>query len=266
MNDPFLGKIYTIDDKKALFDFKGYKIPVHLIKLTGGGPESFEAIAKLHIEILNKIVGLSEGMNIIEIGCGIGRDAFELAEILGSTGHYLGIDIFKESIDWCKNNISQRHPNFDFLCFDVKSDWFNPLGKKTLREHNLPVGKDSIDLIILQSVFTHLNESDLLYYLRQFERALRCGGCVYATCFLIDEELISGKRLSPYLSFPHKLSNGVYLHDTRNPEYAVAYTKEKLHQIVSNSNLKIKQIINGSWSGRPGEALGGQDSLVLVKK
>ena len=36
MNDPFIGKVYSEGDTRTTFNFRGYNIPIHLMKLTGG--------------------------------------------------------------------------------------------------------------------------------------------------------------------------------------------------------------------------------------
>jgi SAM-dependent methyltransferase len=83
----------------AAFSYSGYEIPIDLMNLTGGGPDTFGAISDQHIEHLRKHVGLYANQRIVEIGCGIGRDAIPLTRILGTEGHYIGIDVTKPSIE-----------------------------------------------------------------------------------------------------------------------------------------------------------------------
>jgi hypothetical protein len=42
MVDKFLGKVYSQRDTLETFNFRGYNIPVDLMKLTGGGIDTFE--------------------------------------------------------------------------------------------------------------------------------------------------------------------------------------------------------------------------------
>jgi len=65
-----------IPDKMSLFEFKGFKIPEHLILLTGAGSETLDTIGQAHITNYKKFMGLEPDMTLLEIGCGIGRDAF----------------------------------------------------------------------------------------------------------------------------------------------------------------------------------------------
>jgi hypothetical protein len=119
-----------------LVSFKGFEIPEHLINLTGAGFETFETIGKAHIANYTRFMGLPPGMVFLEVGCGIGRDAFQLLDILGREGRYIGIDVQRESIKWCQNNITRRYPNFEFYHFNAHHELHNPLGVR--RTTDLP--------------------------------------------------------------------------------------------------------------------------------
>ena len=101
------------------FSYMGFDIPIDLLNMTGGGTDSFDRISKGHIEYLQNNVGINPKDNILEVGCGIGRDAIPLTKILSNRGSYTGIDIIGRSINWCKNNITKKHKNFKFIHFDV---------------------------------------------------------------------------------------------------------------------------------------------------
>jgi hypothetical protein len=58
------------------FEFHGFDIPVDLLRLTGGGPETFEVISRGHIDNLQRHVGLSLDFSVLEIWCGIGGTPF----------------------------------------------------------------------------------------------------------------------------------------------------------------------------------------------
>ncbi len=70
--------------------------------ITRAGPDSFDEISVGHIKALREVVDLSEKMNVLEVGCGIGRDAIPLTQILSPNANYTGIDIIGRSIEWCQ--------------------------------------------------------------------------------------------------------------------------------------------------------------------
>ena len=120
------------------FAWMGFDIPVDLIRLTGAGPESFEAISRWHIDQVDRAIGYTSNASVVEIGCGVGRDAIPLTQVLGPNGSYVGIDIIKPSIDWCAHNITPRYPNFRFVHYDVADQLHNPGGKLGIPDCYIP--------------------------------------------------------------------------------------------------------------------------------
>src|SRR5258705_4096935 len=104
-----------------LFEYEGYKIPLNLIYLTGGGVSTWDAISKGHMWQYSKYCPIEPNHTVLEVGCGVGRDAIQLTKHLSGEGEYFGVDIIKPSIEWCKANISSRYPNFHFFHYNVNS-------------------------------------------------------------------------------------------------------------------------------------------------
>ncbi len=107
-------------------------------------------------------VHVSRCKSILDFGCGWGRTIrFFLKDVETSVLH--GADIDKTMIDIC----SQSNLNCSFSLIDPVP----------------PVGFDdnSMDIIYLYSVFTHLSEEVHLKWLEEFKRILRPGGIVIAT-------------------------------------------------------------------------------------
>jgi len=204
---------------------------------------------------------------VLEIGCGIGRDAIPLIDVIGSTGTYLGVDIIKPSIDWCQKHISEKNKNFVFCHFDVRDQLHNSSGKLLTSQIKLPIEDSVIDRIILQSVFTHMFPYDIKHYLKEFERVLKKGGLIYATVFLYDDEIIHSARLTnltPFnLRFEHELIAGIRLNDPVYPTGAVAYTKVFMDSLVDGSGLFNVRTLNGAWSGYYKYPDDGQDVIIL---
>lgn len=151
------------------FEYQGFSIPVDLVELTGGGPETWDVISVGHMREYERYCPIDASHDVLEIGCGVGRDAIQLTKLL-SSGTYTGVDIIKPSIEWCGANITSRFPNFRFHYLDIHSQIHNPSGQVRVQEVQLPVKDQSIDRIILQSVFTHMFEPDIVHYLREFRR------------------------------------------------------------------------------------------------
>lgn len=255
-----------------LFSYKGYKIPVDLIMLTGGGVDDWDTISKYHVEMYRKYTPINADDTILEVGCGVGRDAIQIADVLTDKGKYIGFDIIKPSIDWAKKNISKKHKNFSFHYYDIQSQIHNSGGKINTTDIKLPAKDNSVDRIFLHSVFTHMFEKDIVHYLKEFNRVLKDDGLVLASFFVIDDSALSAikktkastKHRHP-LSFEFKKGPGFFINDESYPEGAIGYSPKKIQSMLSKAKLGIHGLHahRGVWSGLKGS--NGQDILILEK-
>jgi SAM-dependent methyltransferase len=106
---------------------------------------------------------------ILDIGCGCGKMARFFS--LNPRASYLGIDVFRPSIEWSKQAFA-RFPNFRFEHFDVRSPLYNGNGSLNVDTACIPAENRSADLIICASLFTHLLEPAFRHYLTEVKRCL----------------------------------------------------------------------------------------------
>ena len=258
-----------VPPKITLVSFRGFSVPEHLLALTGAGFDSFDAIGSAHIVNYSKFMGLDPTMTFVEIGSGIGRDAFQLLDIIGPQGRYLGIDVQRESIVWCQQNITRLHPNFEFVHFNAYHELHNPLSTKKTMDFQIPLPDRSVDRVAAGSVLTHIFEDEITYYMKEIARTLRPGGLAYLTFFLYTEEAVAASRrdnLTPYnLRFEHPYGPGCYINDLAYPTGAVAYTAEAMQRMIDGSGLKLaRPYLKGLWSGLYPDGDDGQDVAVLT--
>ena len=264
------GRGIRVPAKMVFTSFRGYQMPEHLARLTGAGSETFEKLGADHIANYRKYVGLEPGMAFLEIGSGMGRDAFQLIDALGPSGKYIGIDVQRESIVWCQKNISRDHPNFTFVHFDAVHELHNPLGAKTTVDYPLPAADRSIDRVALQSVLTHIFEDEVVHYLREIARVLKPQGLAYVTFLLYSEEIVAASRknnLTAYgLRFEHEYADGCYVDNAQYPTGGVAYTDEAMQRMIKKAGLRLaRPYLKGQWSGyhaQPDDD--GQDVAILA--
>jgi SAM-dependent methyltransferase len=264
------GRAIRVPPRYEFFAFKGFRIPVHLITLTGAGPETFDLIGRRHVELYDKFCGIEKDMTILEIGCGIGRDALQLIEILNAEGRYIGIDVTRDSIVWCQDNITSKHQNFLFHHFDAQNELYNPHGRRTSMEFALPVRDGSVDRICLASVFTHIFEAEVSHYMKEFARVLKPNGQVYATFFLHSPEALRAARSKGTTSWIAKfdipIGDGVYANDPTYPRGAVAFTDAAMRRLIDDAGLRlVRPYLKGSWSGFHAEPDDGQDVAILAR-
>ena len=165
---------------------------------------------------------------------------------------------------WCQENSTRRHANFRFDHLNIQSKFYNPQGARSASEVTLPVADGSVDRIILQSVFTHMFEPDVTHFLREFRRALRRDGRVFASFFVLGEESVRLALTTPdVLTFRHSYGRGCRINEPDNPEAAVGYVPKTLDRMVRRSGFAFDQPLHvGSWCGRQGVD-DGQDIAIL---
>jgi len=248
----------------ATFNYRGFDIPVELAHMTGGAEDTFDRISKDHMRQADEYVGIGLDSSVVEIGCGIGRDAIPLTERLTANGRYLGIDVVKPMIDWCQQAITSKHSNFKFVHFDVAEKWYNPNGTALLQQCKIPVPDSSVDIIILHSVFTHMMRQDIAHYLKEFARILKPSGKVLATFFIVNGDILQHQGPKSYITFYHSLGGGCYVHELDKPTHAVAYDEMTVTAMVADANLQMaRPPIWGIWSGRRSNPGAGQDAVIL---
>ena len=170
------------------------------------------------------------GSTVLDIGCGCGRTAQVLRDAYWRNrpffaGTYIGVDVDGEAIAWCTDHFPSDR--FRFHRLDMFSSVYNPTG--ATQQPDLPVDPASVDLVLCLSLFTHLLEPDVNYYLRQIRRVLRPGGAAYVTFFCIDHLRDS---LGGRFTFRHRRGQAL-IESPEYPEAAVAYEEGFLRDMMS---------------------------------
>ncbi len=265
------GCAIRVPPKMLFAPYKGFSVPEHLVSLTGAGVETLDELGRNHIASYAKHMGINPGMSFLEIGSGIGRDAFQWLDYLSPCGSYWGIDVQRESIAWCQKNITAKNPNVRFHHFNAFHELHNPLATKKTMDFGLPVPNRSIDRIALGSVLTHIFRDEIIHYMREIARVLKSDGLVYATFFLYTTEAVLASRrnnVTQYnLRFEHAYGNGCYVNDPRYPSGAVAYTDDAMQSMIAEAGLKLaRPYLKGLWSGHYPDGEDGQDVAILCIK
>lgn len=242
---------------KDLFMAKDDAIPPSGKNFTGSG--DFIATGKEFFDYFTQFALIHNDSQILEIGCGMGRMALPFKDYLSPNGHYTGIDIVQEGIDWCKNRITPGDSRFSYYYAPIFNTLYNPNSKLHTIDYKLPVGDASIDFVLLTSVFTHLLPDEVSHYLSEINRVLKPRAKVFATFFIV-KEVQSDK---PLLKFNYAMKNH-FLINKNIPEANVGYPEDHIYCMYKNSNLSIEKILYGSWSGQE-PYTSFQDIVIAIK-
>src|SRR5262245_21401936 len=105
-------------------------------------------------------LGVTEGAQVLDVGCGVGGDVRAIAEVVGKTGRVVGLD-FSEAFLIEAQRQSVDHPMVKYRQGDA---------------HALPFADDTFDAARSERVFQHLAEPAVA--LAEMRRVTRPGGRV----------------------------------------------------------------------------------------
>lgn len=231
---------------------------------TGGSDQDFKAIGCDVMRHVVKTTGITPSARILEVGSGIGRVALPLTQFLRD-GTYVGIDVAFDGVSWCRENITPAYPNFSFVHYDVANEFYNPTGQGDVESTRLPDGQ--FDVIILSSVFTHLTLSDTKHYLKKFKDALKPGGHVWGTWFMVEDG-VSDETLYETTQVPLSAKiDGIFYATPERGTLAVAYPEALLRRLFAENGFTIARQELQTWrSGRQSPGGGIQDVIVLKRQ
>ena len=224
----------------------------------------FNAIGKEVFGYLTRVGGLKPSDRVLDVGCGVGRMAIQLAPFLSSTGTCDGFDVVKPSIEFCQQRITPKHPNFHFVHADLFNTNYTPDGTILPHEFRFPYPDGSFDFIFLSSVFTHMRHREVEHYLAEISRVMAPGAHCFATFFLLNEEtkslIAQGKSA---INFKHAVDHG-FVVDPNNPDAAIAFDEGYVSSMHTTAGLRIASTHHGSWRGTATD-VGYQDIVLSVK-
>ncbi|GHD49963.1 methyltransferase [Thalassobaculum fulvum] len=241
-------------------------LPIPRAEQSFVGDGDFRAIGAEFLELFIRYGGLRPEWDVLDLGCGIGRMAIPLTQYLDASARYVGVDVNRAGITWCRRRITRVYPNFVFRHLDYQNPLYNPAGKKLPWEHPLPFEPASFDFVIATSVFTHLSRQDVKSYFRQLAEVLRPGGRLFATFFLLDDEAVAAMgRGGSRLTFQIREGWSMFEANGLPVRSATAFRSEFVERLLSGNGLRpCGSFLRGSWSGAAG-GVTYQDVVVAEK-
>ncbi|MEB3343449.1 glycosyltransferase family 92 protein [Okeania sp.] len=234
------------------------------IKQFGDPPNNFSHAGFKWLGHLIEIGGLQPTDHVFELGCGIGRVAYALANYLKPIAAYEGIDFRENALSFAQQEITTRKPNLNFRRENVHHPIYNPNGAVPGVEFVLPYHNFSFDVVYITDMFTHLQILEMRHYLEEVHRVLKFEGRLLFGCFLLNSEsqkLIAEGQVSQKLIY--EVEGGLTL-DSELPEKGTGFSESLLLSLVEECGLRVVGKYYGSWCGR--KSFINQDLLVLQKK
>ena len=169
-------------------------------------------LAQIHDEVMTRYYGCGlvlpaalEGMRILDLGCGAGRDVYALSQLVGEHGQVVGVDMTAEQLavanrhrDYHAEAFGFAGPNVEFIEGDIEC----------LEATGL--ADDSFDIIVSNCVINLAGDKRAV--LDQAWRLLKPGGEMYFADVYADRRVPAELQADPVL-YGECLSGALYWND-----------------------------------------------------
>lgn len=208
-------------------DMCGPKYSRNDLFLESGCAEARRVVSKL---------GYRDGMQIVEIGSGVGRLAIGLLREVGEVAYH-GFEPVPEWVEWCQRHVGAAHPSFRFTHIDVENENYNPAGSVAGGEFVFPVADAQADIVYMWGVFTNMRLADARNYVAEIARMTGEGGRVFLTAFV--EEDVPDETINPtdYVLYP-----------CTSPLHVVRYSRRALFSLFEENSLEVEEFAHHGGS------------------
>lgn len=272
----FLDDLYLSADKSEIRRSKNLRFVPNSASRRGGKTSYVEwgHVIGVFQSLFYRTLPTHTGNQLLDVGCGTGLLAIAAEPFLHGGGQYTGLDVMTKDIAYCRKTYPKDR--YNFVHFDLK----NPLYAAGQADAKVdwPIDSGSKDMITALSVWTHLDESDSIYYLKEVARVLKPGGKAIITFFLMDEHYDAAlpkkdDSVADFYNTPR--SKWIYsepAYDSKEwfttkwagvPEAAIGVVPSGFDRMVAESGLKVAEYYPGNWKDRPGMYF--QDVVVFEK-
>ena len=190
--------------------------------------------------------GLRPDSHILEVGCGVGRLAYELAPYLDEPGRYTGFDISPKAIRWLEENYAPRLPNFQFDLVDARNARYRPRRGADAESIRFPYGDRSFDLACAFAVFMHMKLPEIARYLEELARVMTPDAHCLVTFRAVREGTppprTRGRDWVP-------VGDGVYTIFPETPGRALVYDDRVIRSTIEQAGMRIVTSVIGRWHG-----------------
>jgi len=203
-------------------------------------------LSLLHDDVLDRYYGCGliapdalEGMRILDLGCGAGRDVYVLSALVGETGSVVGVDMTPAQLV-----VARAHRDFHARAFGHAAP--NTAFHEGLIEKldALPLEPGSFDIIVSNCVVNLA--TDKAAVLRGAHRLLKDGGEMYFADVYADRRVPEALRDDPVL-YGECLSGALYWNDFERIARAAGFADPRL---VAHRPLAIENPQLAARTGR----------------
>jgi len=193
-------------------------------------------LTDIHDEVNNRYYGCGlivpeqlKGLNILDLGCGSGRDCYVLSALVGEEGFVTGVDmtppqlsIARKHVDYHTRQFRYKRPNVTFLQGNLEA------------LELLDLANASFDLIVSNCVINLCTNKDAV--LKDVYRLLKPGGEMYFSDVYSDRRIPESLKQDPVL-YGECLSGALYWNDFLTSAKLAGFNDPRL---VKDNSLLIQ--------------------------
>jgi len=165
-------------------------------------------------EILNRFYGCGspippviDGCNVLDLGCGTGRDVYLASKLVGPKGFVIGVDMTDEQLAVARKHLHSQTKRFGFNEPNVlfKQGYIEDLAACGLED-------ESVDLVISNCVINLSPDKQRVF--AEIFRVLKPGGELYFSDVFADRRMPDSLKNDPLL-YGECLGGALYIEDFR---------------------------------------------------
>lgn len=171
-------------------------------------------LADIHPEIRDRFYGCGsplppvlEGMTVLDLGCGTGRDVYLLSRLVGEQGRVIGVDMTAEQLA-----VGMRHQAWQAERYGYARSNVSFIEGTIERLDACGIADASIDVVVSNCVLNLSPEKDKVF--AEVFRVLKPGGELYFSDVFADRRIPAELRTDPVL-LGECLSGALYTEDFR---------------------------------------------------
>lgn len=193
-----------------------------------------KAMNKVNDEVTMKYYGCGlclpddiEGLSVLDLGCGAGRDVYIASQLVGPKGRVVGVDMTQEQLDVAIKHKDWHAAKFGYSNVDFKLGFIERLGE-------LGLADASFDIIVSNCVINLSPDKESV--IREAYRLLKPGGELYFSDVYSDRRMPQALREDTVL-WGECISGALYWNDFHNLAKKCGFLDPR---IVKDSKITVK--------------------------
>lgn len=156
-----------------------------------------------------------QGCTVVDLGCGVGRDAYAISKLVGPAGRVIGVDMTPAQLEVAERHRESQAQRFGFDApnTEFKCGYIEDLGE-------LGVEDGTVDLVVSNCVINLTPFKEQVF--REIFRVLKPGGELYFSDVFCDRRLPEDIKNDPVLR-GECLGGAMYLEDFRRMMQRVGF-------------------------------------------